>query len=58
MLPYPLLQGVPIEIMKIGLRTLILNHFRLGQSGFNIKRRIGHDLLTAHSMESLLFVCT
>jgi hypothetical protein len=31
----PLLQSVPIEIVKIGLLTLILNHFRLGHSGFN-----------------------
>ena len=29
------LQSVPIEIMKVGCRTLILNHFRLGHSGFN-----------------------
>jgi len=35
MLPYPQLQSVPIEIMKIGLLTLILNHFGLGRSGFS-----------------------
>ena len=34
-LSYPLLQSVPIEIMKIGLWTLILAHFRLVHSGFN-----------------------